>query len=101
GRRIGGAIAFDDFAAVVDQNQVRGADLREVHAERVHPEPIGALRVAHGDMAGDAFAETEAAEQAEGAGEANFAMAALLGYGGESGRRREVFDASWGFDHKT
>jgi hypothetical protein len=46
------------------------------------------LGIVRGDVAGDAFVEPEAREQAERAGEVNFAMAALFLGGGESGRPR-------------
>ena len=95
-------IALDDFALFVDQDQVGSADLREVHAEGIDPEPIGVLGIAHGDMAGDAFAESEAREQAECAGQMDFAMAALFFYGRESRGTFEVFDSSGSlsFSHK-
>jgi hypothetical protein len=81
------ATAGDDFAVVVDEEQVGDADLRERHAEwvdlcgpsnssvverpsqRTHPE-AAAHRVTVGQMTGDVRVETELAEDAEGAGEA-------------------------------
>jgi hypothetical protein len=61
----------------------------EAHRERVHPEQLGELGVAHGDVAGDALAEADPAEDAQCAGELLLAMQALLldrGEGGGSSR---------------
>ena len=93
-------IAVNHFAVIVDQHEVRSANLREVHAERVGPEPVVMFRIARGNVAGDAFIESEAREQAECACEVNFAMAALFFGGGESGRPRQILDSSGCFDHR-
>ena len=69
----------DDRAVVVDAHQVGDRDQAEVDAERVQPEPVGELGVAHGDVAGHALAEPEATEQPERGGEALLAVDALLG----------------------
>ena len=50
---------LDDVALVVDEDQVGDPDVREVHAERVDPEVVEPLRVAGGDVPGDAFVEAE------------------------------------------
>jgi hypothetical protein len=71
-------VAFDHFAVVTHQDQVRNAYVAEVHSERIHPEMIGQNRVARGNVAGDSFAETECSEQAERSGEALFAVQALF-----------------------
>ena len=60
-----GAVALDDLALVVDEEQVGHPDVAEVHAERVDPEVVEQLGVAGGDVAGDALVEPELAEQAE------------------------------------
>ena len=70
-----------------------------MHAERIDPEAIGTLGVPARDVAGDAFAEAEASEEAKGSGEMDFAVAALFVEGGEGGRRGEVFDSTGCFDH--
>ena len=46
--------AVNHGARVVDLDQIRGLDLRECDAERVHPESCGVDGVAEGDVAGDA-----------------------------------------------
>ena len=71
-----------------------------MHAEGVGPEPIGVFGIARGDVAGDAFVEPEAREQAERARQMDFAMATLLFGGSKDGRPREIFDSSWSFNHK-
>lgn len=73
------------FAAGIHEQQVGHLDLREMHAERVHPEVIGQLRIARGDVAGEARRETEAREQAERGREPLLPVAA---FGGDVGARR-------------
>jgi hypothetical protein len=90
------ARAFDDFAAFVDENEVGDADVSEMHAEGVDPEAIGMFGVACGDVAGDAFAETEFGEEAEGGGETLLAVKAFFGRGGEGGRFRCAGDFDLG-----
>ena len=87
--RLTAPVALDDLAVVVHEDEVGHADLPEVHAERVHPEVIGALGIAGGDVAGHAFVEAEAREQPEGAGEALLAMQAFFSLGAEGRRVRE------------
>src|SRR5215470_18989448 len=78
GSDIHGAIAFHDFAFCIHQDQVRGANMVEMHAERVDPEMVGAFGIARGDMAGHAFVETKLGKQAESGSETLLAMPALL-----------------------
>ena len=66
--------AVHDVARVVDQDEVADAHVAEALAERVDPEAVGELGVAHGDVAGDAFAETEPSEDAQRTGELLLAM---------------------------
>src|SRR2546425_737610 len=73
---------------MIYQNQIGDANLAEVHAERVHPEMIEPLRIAGGDMAGDAFVKTEAGEQTKRGGEPLHAVTALFGGRGKDGRAR-------------
>lgn len=60
--------SFDDFALMIHKNQIRRANLPEVHAEWVDPKMIELFRIARGDVPGDAFIETETREQPEGGG---------------------------------
>ena len=60
----------------------------EVHPERVDPEAVEVLGIAHRDVAGDALVEPELAEQAERRREALLAVQALLLDGVE--RREEA-----------
>ena len=60
--------------------------MAEAPAEQVDPEVVGELGVAHGDVAGDAFAEPEAAEDAQRPGELLLAVESLV-LDGLEGRR--------------
>ena len=64
-RRVDGVVALDDLALVVHEDEIATPDRAEVHRERVDPEVVGELGVAGGDVAGDALAEAERAEEAE------------------------------------
>ena len=72
-------VALDDLALVVDEEQIADAHLAEALAERVDPEVVGALRVAHRDVPGDALGEAEPAEDAQRAGELGLAVGPLVG----------------------
>ena len=61
-------------------------DVAEAHRERVHPEVLGELGVADGDVPGDAFAEADAAEDAQRAGQLLLAVQPLFLHGGERWR---------------
>jgi len=64
---------------VIDEDQVGNPHPGEVPAERVHPETIGVLGVARGDVSGRALVEAELAEDAERGGEAPLALQPLVG----------------------
>ncbi len=81
------ALADHGFAAGVHEQQVRDLDAREMHAERIDPEMVGQLGIARGDVPGQAQRETVPREQAERAGQALLAMAAL-GRDARARRRR-------------
>src|SRR2546425_9657548 len=68
GRGIHGILAFHHLAAMIHQDQVRDADLAEVHPERIHPEVIPAFWIAGGDVACHSFVEAEAGKEPEGSG---------------------------------
>ena len=72
-------VAFHNLAGMIHENQVGDTNSTEVQAERVHPETIGPLGIARGDVAGDAFVEAELGKEAKGSGEAFLAMTALFG----------------------
>src|SRR3989442_3694525 len=78
GRGIQGILAFHHLAAMIHQDQVRDADLAEVHPERIHPEVIPAFWIAGGDVACHSFVEAEAGKEPEGSGKPLFAMLSLL-----------------------
>lgn len=48
GCRVDGLVANDDVAGLVDEDEVRDADLGEVRRERVQPEVVGQDGVADG-----------------------------------------------------
>ena len=79
-------VALDDLALVVEQHQVADPDVGEGLAERVDPEVVGQLRVAGGDVPGDALLVAEVGEEPEGGGQALLAVEALLLHGLEDGR---------------
>lgn len=62
GGSVDGLVALDDVAGLIDENQVRDADLGEVPRERVQPEVVGEDGVAHGNVPGDALVETTGGE---------------------------------------
>src|SRR5262245_1013139 len=89
---------------VIDADERRHADRREVDAEGVDPEGVRVLGIAAGDVAGDAFIEAEAREQAEGGGDALLAMQALFGgrrelRGGEGELERAGVGHPWRVTH--
>src|SRR5665213_989154 len=72
-------VPVHDLALVVDQDQVRGPDMAEVHTERIDPEMVGSFGVACRDVAGHPLVEAELREEAEGGGQALLAVDALCG----------------------
>ena len=62
----------------------------EVHPERVHPEAVEVLGIAHGDVTGDAFVEPELAEQPERRRQALLAVEPLLLEGVEARQEGQV-----------
>src|SRR5712675_805029 len=79
-------LALHHFAFSVHQHQIRNANLAEVHAKRIHPEMIRAIRIARRDVPGNAFVETKFREQAKRSRQPLFAMPAFLFNAGELGR---------------
>ena len=53
-------LSFHYVAAVIHENQIRGANLAEVHPEWIHPEMIQLLRIARGDVSCHSLVEAEA-----------------------------------------
>jgi hypothetical protein len=92
-------LPFHDLALVIHQNEVGDANLTEVHAEGIDPEMIEAFGVASGDVASDAFIESESREQAEGTGQALLAMPAFLFQRGEPGGSGKVERVLGGNSH--
>lgn len=86
-----GAIAVEDLAAGVDQDQIRYANMTEVHAKGIDPKTMGIFRVAGGNVSGDAFIEAVAGKESKGGGEPLFAVQSFVGWAIELGRLRQVF----------
>ena len=51
---------LDHLAVMIAADQVRDGNLTEVNPEAVHPEGVRELRIARGDMTGNAFIEERA-----------------------------------------
>ncbi len=78
GRAVDRTLPFHDRPLVIDTDEGGRADVPEVHAERVDPEAILVLGVAHGDVSGDPLVEAEAGKEPEGRREALLARGALV-----------------------
>lgn len=63
---VDGLTPINDIAVFVDEDQVRDADLREMHRQRVQPEVVGEDRVAHRDVTCDALVIAAVCEAAYG-----------------------------------
>src|SRR5712691_10126816 len=74
GRGIDRAVPFHHLALMIDEDQVGGADMPEVHSEGIDPEMVEALRIARGDVTSDPLVESIAGEEAEGRCQALFAV---------------------------
>src|SRR5450631_3700240 len=82
--------ALDNFATMVHQNQVRCADLTEMHPERIHPEMVWSFRIASRNVTGYSFIESETRKQAKCSGKHALAVQAFLGRRGKFRRLRNV-----------
>lgn len=78
--------AGQDVAALVDQHQVRHADLAKVLGQRVDPKVVRVRRVAQRDVAGHALVEALPREDAEGGGEVLLVVLPGGVGGGKGGR---------------
>lgn len=76
--RVDRPVAGQDVAFVIDELQVRHADLAEMLRQRIDPELLGKLRIARGDVSRQALVEAVACEQAEGGGETLLAVQGFL-----------------------
>ena len=86
---VDGMAALDDAALVVGEDQVRHPNLREVDAHRVGPIELRPLRVADGEVAGEAVVKAVQGEGADRGDQVLLAVLALLGERGESRAFRE------------
>src|SRR6202041_684944 len=90
GRSIHRVFSFHDLALMVHKNQIRSANLPEMHAERIDPEMIEFFGIAGGDMSRDAFVEPKTREKPEGSGEHSFASWRLFSSVGAHRRDRAL-----------
>ena len=99
-RGVHGPVAVDDLTQMVDADEIAGLDVSEIHAERIHPEPVGELRVARRDVAGHTFVEPVEGEESQGCGEALLAVGPLLVERGEIRHLRDhKFPRTGGLSH--
>ena len=86
GRGVERALALYHVSIEIHQQQVRGANAVPGDAERVCPEAVLALGVAHGDVPRHPVVVPKLREDAACPCEPRLAMGALLGQVGEGGR---------------
>src|SRR5882757_6194119 len=72
------ALTFDKPPVLVDQQEVRDADVLERHSERVDPEAVRVDRIAGRDVPARTLPEAELPEQAEGRRQLALAAEAVL-----------------------
>src|SRR5262249_45030031 len=82
--------ALDNLSFGVDQDQVRDANLAEIHSEWIDPEMVEHFRVARGDVSRHAFIKPEFGEEAECGGQSLFSVQPLLLDRIESRRLRQI-----------
>src|SRR3984893_4073806 len=90
GRSIHRVFSFHDLALMIHKNQIPGANLAEMHADRIDPEMIEFFGIAGGDMSRDAFVEPKTREKPEGSGEHSLAVQSLFCRGGEHRRTKAL-----------
>jgi len=78
-------ISPDRIPIVIHQDHIAGFQQAEMFAQRVRPEGVRVLRVAHGDVARHAFGVALAGEDAEGKGHFGEHPLPVGGVGGEGG----------------
>src|SRR5437764_1291769 len=77
-RSIDWHIAINDLALMVNQNQIRYANMAEVHAKGIYPEMVRALRVSCRDMSSDTFIKAESRKETKGGCKPLFTVRPLL-----------------------
>jgi hypothetical protein len=95
GRSIHRVFSFDDLTLMIHKNQIRSANLSEVHSERVDPKMIEFFGITRGDVASDTFVEPKTREQPECCGEHPFAMQAFFSCGGKHRRAKTLRGNCW------
>src|ERR1700733_6608095 len=95
GRSIHWVFSLHDLALMIHKNQIRSANLPEVHAERVDPKMIELFGIAGGDVSRDTFIESETREQPEGGGQHSFAVEPFFRRGGKHRRAETLRGDCW------
>src|SRR5277367_3588401 len=93
-------VALHHLALLADEDQVRNANMRKMHAERIDPEVVEQLRIARRDVPGNPFAEGKLREKAEGRCQALLAVQAFLCDGCECRRIRRLGDPYLGWKRR-
>ena len=86
GGPIDGPVAIDHLSGMVHQNQITHPHEPKGTGKGVDPEMVWIFRIAHGDMAGHAFAKARASKHPQGPGQVAEPIAPFLGPGCELGR---------------
>src|ERR1700722_1339808 len=94
-RSVHRVFSFDNLALMIHKNQIRSANLSEVHSERVDPKMIELFGIAGGDMASDAFVEPKTREKPERRSEHSLAMQAFFSCGGKDRRAKTLRGNCW------
>jgi hypothetical protein len=75
---------------MIHENQVRRADLAEVHPEWVYPEVVEAFRITRRNVPSHTFIETETRKEPEGRRQHALAVRAFLGRCRKLRRPRDI-----------
>jgi hypothetical protein len=75
---VDGHCAMNDFAMMIDQQQVTHTHMAKAQTKWVHPKVISEFGVTNGDVSSDAFTKTHAPKNTQSAGKARLAIGALF-----------------------
>src|SRR5574339_646817 len=98
GSRIDGIVSLNDFALVIDENQIRDPDLTEVDPEWIDPEMVRFFGIARGDVSRHSLIETEPGKQSKRRSQSLFMMQTLL-LDARENRRLRKFERSVRSNH--
>jgi hypothetical protein len=69
---------MNDFAMMIDQQQVTHTHVAKAQTEWIDPKVISEFGVAHGDVASDSFAKAHSSKDAQRSSKARFAVSPLF-----------------------